>query len=69
MMKYPWDDQKPIDWSKPWQDIAVAYQDKFFEAQNHLIDYYFARDKWRAFGILGWVIAALLAYCLFAVTP
>ena len=40
-MKYPWDDDKQIDWSMPWSDIAQAYADKFFDAQENLIEYYF----------------------------
>jgi len=68
-MKYPWDDDKQIDWSKSWQEITVDYQDKYFKANKSLIDYYFTSKLWKMGCIAGWVIALTFAYCLFVVTP
>lgn len=68
-MKYPWDDDIEIDWGAGWQDIALRYQDKFFQSKQRLIEYYFASKGWKAGCILGRTISALLAYCLFVVTP
>lgn len=68
-MKYPWDDHAEIDWSKNMSEIADQYQDKYFKAVGNLIDYYFASKLWKMGCIVGWTIAAILAYCLFEVAP
>lgn len=67
--KYPWEDYPRIDWTKSMSEIADQYQAKYFKAVEDLIDHYFISRLWKMGCIAGWIIAAILAYCLFEVTP
>jgi hypothetical protein len=68
MKKYPWDQEKEIDWDAPWPDIANQYADRYFESTNNLIDYYFKAQILKMACIAGWCISAILFICLVVVT-
>jgi hypothetical protein len=69
MKKYPWEREEKINWQAGWDKIAIQYQGRYFKMVDLFIDNYFACKLWKAGCITGWSIAAILAYCLFVVTP
>jgi hypothetical protein len=63
-MKYPWDENKEIDFSKSIGEIANQYQDRCHKTRLLLIDYYFISKLWKAGCIASWIISLNFAYCL-----
>lgn len=68
MKKYPWDDEVEMDWSQDWQGILSQYQDRYFNAKDKLIGEYFRAERFKICCITGWSFAAILFYCLVAVS-
>jgi hypothetical protein len=68
MKKYPWEFDKEIDWSAEPIDIVKQYQDMYFIVVDRFIDRYFISKVVKAACYTGWIIAAILGYCLVAVS-
>lgn len=64
--QYPWDDDKKVDWSKPFNEVASDYMEKYYDVKMKLIDYYFLHRFWKVACIFSCAISALLLVCLFA---
>jgi hypothetical protein len=68
MSKYPWDQDKEIDWSADPVQIAKQYAHRYHDSTDKLIDYYFAAKALKMLCIAGWSIAAILFFCLVVVS-
>ena len=68
MKKYPWDHKEEIDFSKPFYDIASQYRERLFNVTDKFIDHYFKAKVIEIACYAGWIVAAILGYCLLVVT-
>ena len=60
MKKYPWDEKKEIDFTKPMSDIAEQYRLRSVDLTDKLIDEYFGRKILGWLALTGWVFCVLL---------
>lgn len=68
MKKYPWDQEKDIDWDAEWPEIANQYADRYFDVTEKLIVHYFRAENMKVLCITGWIFSAILFGCLVVVT-
>jgi hypothetical protein len=60
MKKYPWDEKKEIDFTKPVSDIAEQYRLRSIDMTDKLIDEYFLRKILGLLALTGWILCVLL---------
>lgn len=68
MKKYPWSDNKEIDWEADPLSIANQYADRYYDATYKLIHHYFRAESLKVLCIAGWVLSAILFFCLAVVS-
>lgn len=68
MKKYPWDFDKEIDFSQEWPQITKQYHERLFGVVDKFIDHYFMAKLVTCACYTGWIVAAILGYCLVVVT-
>lgn len=66
MKKYPWDNEKEINWLTSYEEIVGQQTDRYYDLRERFVDYYFSNKIYRIVCIYGWGFSSILLYLLWA---